>query len=351
MNCIPLRNLAACSLLVAVGGAFDAAADEILIYKVSAARRWQQDEAFFPNRTTPPPVLRNSNAGSFTDTSYLVLNRTSGEATTVDYYTAVRDGGKFKEYLISRDRFELWGPNFPANALWEYQTVAGTGTNVAAISLKQGANSDFSGDVNGDGQADATREGNLSFLLGSGGARVFGKGANAVTVQQVPAKLTGVKREGRQVSYGPLENPQTYGFFYYRGSGNQTATLDTKLTESALNYVSASLTGVTSVNTTNVFVKTAHGLETGDELKFESGTDFPELTPGTVYHVIRVNSSQFRLALTPADAKGGVFIDLTVNGTVGVFTPGATIGAVALVQAALEKLGYDNVTPPTPLLP
>lgn len=352
MNCHPLRNLAACSLLgaFAVGGVCDATADEILIYKVSASRRWQQNEAYLP--LSSAPQLRNANAGSFKDTSYLILNRSSGEATTVNYYTEVRDGGRYQEYAVIKDRFEVWGPNFPADALWEYQSVKATGNNAFTISLKLGTSANFSGDLNNDGQADAAKEGLVSFLVGVGGPRTFGKGVAAVTVPQVPARLAGVKREAQQTEFGPLESPQAFGAVYYRGAGAQTATLDVKLTTEALAVTApANLTGVSGNLATDRFSSAGHGLETGDTVTFVTGTNFPELTVGTKYYVIRKTSAQFQLALTLADAKGGAFIDLSVAGSAGEFAQTATRGAVALVQAALERTGFDNVAPPTPLLP
>jgi len=337
-------------LLASTPGVIDAAADEILIYKVSAARRWQQNEAYLPLSATPQ--LRNANAGSFTDTSYLILNRTSGEAVSVNYYTVIRDGGRYKEYAVERDLFAQWGPSFPVDALWEYSAVAAPGNNAFTVSLKQGGSSDFSGDFNGDGQADTTKEGYVSFLVGAAATRTFGRGVSAVTVAQVPARLTGVKREGKQISYGPLESPQAFGETYYRGAGGQTATLDAKLTESALALAApVNLTDVTSASSTDRLIKAAHGLETGDAVTFVSGTDFPELTDGGTYYVIRISSSQFQLSQTLAGAKTGGFINLTVNGSAGVISQYATRGAVGLVQAVLDRLGYDNAAPPTPLLP
>lgn len=82
-----------------------------------------------------------------------------------------------------------------------------------------------------------------------------------------------------------------------------------------------SLTGVAAESDDDLFTLANHGLLTGEALLYVSGTGFTGITTSTTYYVIRVSSSTFKLASSLANAGAGTAIDITVDGSAGVFTP------------------------------
>lgn len=221
MNRNPKKSLAVCALGALIAGALPVNADEVLVYKVAAARRWQQDTAYYPNSANPQ--LRNSIVGTFKDTSYLILNRTTKEMAVVNYYQFVQDGGKFKVYQIERGQYADWNGTFPAGTRYEYQVVQAPKAGTQVVSLKSGFQTNEASDFNDDGFSDTSTSGELLFLRGAGGPR---KLSATLTLQEVGAKLAGLKSEFETIEYGPAGTPDAYGTSYYRGSGKLTATLD-----------------------------------------------------------------------------------------------------------------------------
>lgn len=67
----------------------------------------------------------------------------------------------------------------------------------------------------------------------------------------------------------------------------------------------------------DIFTKVAHGFTDGQQVLFVSGTGFTGITAGTAYYVRDVTADTFKLAAT----VGGVAINLTLDGSVGVFQP------------------------------
>ncbi|MGH8021328.1 MAG: hypothetical protein ACREIA_24210 [Opitutaceae bacterium] len=80
---------------------------------------------------------------------------------------------------------------------------------------------------------------------------------------------------------------------------------------------SGALSAVTAEADDDIFTKTAHGLADGDIVVFASGTGFTGITAGTNYYVRDKTDDTFKLAATAA----GAAIDITVDGSAGVFRP------------------------------
>lgn len=81
------------------------------------------------------------------------------------------------------------------------------------------------------------------------------------------------------------------------------------------------LTAVAAEADDDIVTLAGHGLMTGDAVLFVSGTGFTGLTPSTTYYAIRLSSSTFKLATSLANAGAGTAIDITADGSAGVFTP------------------------------
>lgn len=208
-----------------------ATADDVLVYKVSAGRKWQQNTAMNPGQ--PTETGRRQTAGVAKDTSYLILNLTNKEIVRVEYYTRISDGARLKEFAVIRENFADWTGLFPVEE-WEALSVAAPGAKTS-FSLKAGDQLSYSGDFNGDGEDDAFEEGFLSYLVGVAGPRKF----KGVTLPSVAARMRGVKRQTIEAVYGPALDLIAIKFplarVYYRGAGVQNAVLDTKTTTAVLN--------------------------------------------------------------------------------------------------------------------
>lgn len=102
-------------------------------------------------------------------------------------------------------------------------------------------------------------------------------------------------------------------------------------------HAPAALTGVTAEADDEIVTKVGHGLNTGDPLTYTSGTGFTGLTAGTGYFVIRLGADTFKLATTQANAIAGTAINITADGSSGVFTPTAAVQGMALSAAADGK--------------
>ena len=212
-------------------------ADEVLVYKVSASRKWKQNAELDPEAAQKPvaatPVGRRQVAGVVKDTSYLILNRTTKEVVVVDYFTRTSDGAKVKEYLVHNESYADWTGIFPS-VEWEALSVAAP-SGRTSFSLKSGGQIIDSDDLNGDGETDAFQEGKLSYFVGAAGPRAFG----ATTLPNVAASLRGVKREAMDITYGPaldlIGNKFPVARVIYSGAGSQSAVLDSRTTTTALN--------------------------------------------------------------------------------------------------------------------
>jgi hypothetical protein len=349
MNRIKRTTLAAAALGSVLAGIPDAGAEEILIYKVTAARHWQQDTAFF--HTTANPITRRGVAGTFRDTSYLVLNRDTGEVSRIDYVQSTRDGARVREYFVNTERFAVWDGTLPGAGVWEYMaTPAPRGQTT--VSLKTGFKTqdlDELGiiDVNGDGFEDTVSEGLVSFLSGAAAPRRFG----ALTLADVAGRLTGAKREFNTTELGLDPDPENapfvppYAITHYRGGGAQTATLDARLTGQAVALPTpAPLTGVAATAINEQLTLNGHGLVTGERVVFVNGTNFGDFVEGQAYFVVKLSDDAFRLTLE----LGGDTVNILTDGTNGAFERSATRGAVGLVTEVLERLGFDSGDlPPT----
>lgn len=79
------------------------------------------------------------------------------------------------------------------------------------------------------------------------------------------------------------------------------------------------LTGVTATAATDVILKAGQTLVDGQLVQYVSGTGFTGLTAGTNYFVRDSNTGAGTFKVTAT--KGGAAVDITVDGTVGVFQP------------------------------
>jgi hypothetical protein len=205
-------------------------ADDVLIYKVSASRRWQQNTAMNPGQ--PNELGRRQTAGVAKDTSYLILNQTTREVVRIDYYTRISDGARLREFAVFEESYANWTGVFPADQ-WESLSVAAPGGRTS-LSLKTGKQESFSGDFNGDGEIDSFDEGFLSYFVGVAASRTF----RGVVVPNVASSMSGAKRQNIEAVYGPaldlIANRVPLARVYYRGAGRQSAILDARLTTTAL---------------------------------------------------------------------------------------------------------------------
>lgn len=108
-----------------------------------------------------------------------------------------------------------------------------------------------------------------------------------------------------------------------------------------------SLTGVTGANSGDLMTKTAHGLQTGDPVKFVSGTTFTGLTAGTRYFAIRASADTFQVATSYANAVAGTAVALSADGTDGVFQLTENLIGFAFDRRAIAVLagipeGFDS---------
>jgi hypothetical protein len=341
MNRNSIKSLLAVAIGAACLGQDAASADEILIYKVGAARRWTENIVYFPESSSP--VTRRSVAGTFRDTSYLLINRSSSEVVSVDYFRSVVDGARLAQYFISNESVKAWDGILPSATEHELQVIKAPGNGKFWQSLKKGFKSnpiDLIGgglDLNGDGIDDTLDEGQVSFLSGAAGNRKLG----AVTLPEVAAALRGMKREFANTEIGGSSTP--YSFSHYEGFGPLTARLDARLsTQANALPAPANLTGVTSSDSTETLTLAGHGLVSGELIRFVSGVGFGDFVADTSYFVSVVDADQFRVSLT----RGGSFLNILTDGTDGVFERTNTQGALKLVTDLLEKGGFDPGNPP-----
>lgn len=106
-------------------------------------------------------------------------------------------------------------------------------------------------------------------------------------------------------------------------------------------------TGLTGANATDLLTKTAHGLTTGDAVKFLTLTGGAGLNTGQIYYVIAtgLTANDFRVSATP----GGAQVDFTTDITVGTFqkvqTWGQIKGHFTTEQRGHVARYFDGVAP------
>lgn len=121
----------------------------------------------------------------------------------------------------------------------------------------------------------------------------------------------------------------------FRGVGGFSEVLE--YADFPLNNGTA-LTGATAEADDDLVTKAAHGLVTGDRVVLTAITGGTGLTQGSVYYVIRVSSSTFKLASTQALAAAGTGIDITVDGTSITITPTENLVAFGFDMRAFAVL-------------
>lgn len=98
-------------------------------------------------------------------------------------------------------------------------------------------------------------------------------------------------------------------------TGKVTTVAVGTTTLKAVRTLGVPLTSVIGTATTDLITKTAHGFVTGDAVYLTFSSGFTGLTTKTVYYVIYVSSSTFKVATTYALALAGTNIDITADGT------------------------------------
>ncbi len=215
---------------------------DVLIYRLAAARNWQQDEVYNP--ASASPITRNPRAGVMRDNAYFIVDRTANEVKTISYFSRVLDGASLKEYTVSTDDFAPWAVTLPTGGEMEYLQTLAPGVGVMTSSFKRGetlvANDDL--DLDGDSVNDRGTSSDLFYLIGAGKDMTFGKKPNTVTLAKVPTRMTGVARQVLAAELGDTDGPGPLGpvrQVFLRSTGAQTATLDTVLTTKVLTLTAA----------------------------------------------------------------------------------------------------------------
>jgi hypothetical protein len=99
---------------------------------------------------------------------------------------------------------------------------------------------------------------------------------------------------------------------FYDGEFVETSTLGTLVS------------GVTGVAATDILTLVAHGLTTGQQVRYLSGTGFDGYTVDDEFFVAKLTADTFYLCATLADALALTPVNFTVNGSAGVFVTLAT---------------------------
>jgi hypothetical protein len=221
-------------------------ADEILIYKLSAARNWQSNEVYYPNDSSRTSVRAQVN-GTVRDASYLIYNNTTKDMDVVNYFTQTTDGGPSKVYTVTNYEGKAFDRQIlplvpdsngdrPSEADLEYQktNANATGTSIR-VALKWGSNSDedeTTPETSTSYSLDtAMGEQTMTFLIGTGGSRVLGKAPNSVTLPEVAATIKGVNRRlsSREEVLDQAAQNILYYQNVYRGRSTPSATFDSAL--------------------------------------------------------------------------------------------------------------------------
>jgi hypothetical protein len=99
------------------------------------------------------------------------------------------------------------------------------------------------------------------------------------------------------------------------------------------------LTGVAAEADDEKVTKVAHGLLTGHEVEFLSGTGFTGVTVGRRYFVSRFDADVFFLHLTLAEAKAGTgAVNITLDGSSGVFRVVSPVKGICQRAVAANKM-------------
>jgi hypothetical protein len=180
-------------------------------------------------------------------------------------------------------------------------------------------------DMDYDGLASATTQCNSQKMMPTGRVMIVNSAVAAVldSDSRITSKdYSGQQTGGRGIrvfkNVGGFELIQEYPDF---PTNNPTA-----------------LTGVTGANTGDLMTKTAHGLLTGDPVKFVSGTTFTGLTAGTKYWAIKASADTFQVASSYANAVAGTAVALSADGTDGVFQLTENLIAFAFDRRAIAIL-------------
>lgn len=356
MNPIRLQSFAlGLAIASLVSGA---SAEDIRVYRNTASLRTTQNQGFFLD--TPQQLALPSVAGTTRITQFLLWNKDSGELVVFDYYTANKFGGRVREYTVTRRLASQWNGSLPSSSSSEYLRVAAFKTGTFHESLKSGFFETVSEDINNDNRSDSISQGSFSFLSGPAGPVKIGP----ATVPDVARRWTGVLREFSEVEYGP-DAPNLFGRSFYQGSGNQTATLDVKLTADAraiatpadVTAIRGRLTAQGQRPPNSLRVEPvvgngdlAHGLSTGEQVVWNPGSvNFPEFTNGETYYVVRIDPFYFQLALTLDNALADppIVVNITSNnGNSGVISRTATEPALSVIEDVLQKLGFFEADAP-----
>lgn len=232
-------------LLIAVlasWGATRSQADEILIYKYSSTRPWAQYDCHRPidDLLGPtPPVPKSTRAGTYTQTEYWIINKTTEEFQVINYYSYVDRGAKIKEYEaypldgltreIEVDDFE-GNPYTVQYPIFQYLQAGLPSKNQSNVCVTYGSHFfDPDTDENNDGNDDLFQSDEEGHFSGLGKPFTV---ATGMVINDVAPTLTG------NYVYSELEElsgPTGIGFLsvYFESPSTHKLTLDVIATKNA----------------------------------------------------------------------------------------------------------------------
>ena len=133
-----------------------------------------------------------------------------------------------------------------------------------------------------------------------------------------------VNNDYRQI--GIIKNPRSFasntrysniiGSACFLVQGSINTTYFPKDTDCSVNAVSYQIPQINVNTATEVITYTAHGLQTGNSVKYFNGggADITGLNNGDDYYIIKISDDTFKLATTASNANSGTAINLTSTG-------------------------------------
>ncbi len=233
-----LGSLALAAILIAA----PAQADQILVYKYSSSRPWAQYDCYRPDVVSTPaaPVIPKSMlAGTYTQTEYWIINRTTNELANVVYYTYVVSGATVKAYysnpasplVRSVDITDKDGNNATDSVpMLQYRLAGLPAANTFNVMLMFGDHQyDTSTDLNGDALTDSQYSDEEGHLFGLGKLYTVVTG---IVFPKVATSLTGNYHYASAANWAGASSTY-FRTLYFEGPTPQTLTLDAVLTKNA----------------------------------------------------------------------------------------------------------------------
>lgn len=110
---------------------------------------------------------------------------------------------------------------------------------------------------------------------------------------------------------GSIDASANIGSFVRSGNSGALISNHNSIENSGLSFVF-----VDGDISSNAIAESAHGLDTGDKVRFTTSGTLPTgLSLATDYYVIRINANSFKVAASPQDAERGVVVSITADGS------------------------------------